>query len=61
VQIKTAQPLWGNLFTIQLQVFSFHESVYVAFRIALCFIIGAGLSALAGWCGMTVATDGNVI
>jgi len=29
-------------------------------RMGGVFIIGAALSALAGWCGMMVATDGNV-
>jgi len=29
-------------------------------RIAAAFIVGAVLSATAGWCGMMVATDGNV-
>jgi Na+/H+-translocating membrane pyrophosphatase len=25
-----------------------------------CFVVGSSLSALAGWCGMSVATDANV-
>ena len=29
-------------------------------RIGASFLAGAGLSALAGWCGMYVATDANV-
>ncbi len=29
-------------------------------RIGVSFLAGAGLSALAGWCGMYVATDANV-
>jgi K(+)-stimulated pyrophosphate-energized sodium pump len=29
-------------------------------RYAICFVVGASFSALAGWGGMTVATDANV-
>jgi len=32
---------------------------YDGIRVAACFIAGAFLSALAGWCGMIVATDSN--
>lgn len=41
-------------------VFASKQSFVIGFRVALCFLTGAGLSALAGWCGMAVATDGNV-
>ncbi|CAD7926717.1 unnamed protein product [Amoebophrya sp. A120] len=41
-------------------VFASKQSAVIGFRVALCFLCGASLSALAGWCGMSVATDGNV-
>ena len=43
-----------------LIVFATKISFIVGLRVAFAFTFGASLSALAGWCGMAVATDGNV-
>ncbi|CAD7949387.1 unnamed protein product [Amoebophrya sp. A25] len=41
-------------------IFAGKQGIVIGFRVAFCFLTGAALSALAGWCGMHVATDGNV-
>jgi len=45
-----------TIFTIQ----PFSDSKADGIRIGGCFLAGALLSAVAGWCGMSVATDANV-
>eukprot|EP00397_Hematodinium_sp_SG-2012_P001387 GEMP01001389.1.p1 GENE.GEMP01001389.1~~GEMP01001389.1.p1 ORF type:complete len:817 (+),score=145.75 GEMP01001389.1:28-2478(+) len=45
---------------IMFLIFSLRTGFGNGVRVALCFLCGSSLSALAGWWGMSVATVGNV-